>query len=370
MSPPEQGGPPGDAAPGRRRPTRRALLVAGAATLGVAAVGQRLAAESSAAVGPRRGPAPSALAPSAPVTTTPSLPLADPVPFATIERLALGVVMQDFSYLPDTREFFVTQSTNGANGSALPYESVVISRVDSSGDTMASMTLVDGGHGLGIEAESQPDAPYIWLTWHGKSADSGWRENDFVRLRFTPGTWTRGQALQQLDLAVLPVRDEPEAVYHFDWKNDWAVERHYDFNGVTESYKRRRISDIRAGVNVPDDQLDLLVLAVNPPTTQGFATIDDTFYRWLGKYTTGGAMDPGDPITLQRWEWGTERLIAEQTFPNLSKAASGWPDGRFEPEGMSVFREVDGAATLLVGDATGSGAHQYHVSAFARIVDG
>ena len=345
--------------------TRRIALMAGGAAVGATLVGLRIAAGAPGTRPDVRAlkPTRSATAVPEPRTTLPPLP--DPIPFITFSRLSTPGVMQDFSYLPGTSTWFVTQRTTG---SAPPYETVIVNRVDSSGTVQDAMTLLDGGHGLGIEADAQADGTYIWLTWQGKSPDSGWRENDFVRLRYTPGVWTRGQAAQQLALEILPVKDEPEAQYRFDWKNDSAVERHYDWNGRTETYKRRRISDIRAGVLLPDDRIPVLPLPVNLPTTQGFATIDDTFYRWLGTSTVDDAIDPADPIALQRFSWTTGELLSEQRFATLSRTGAGWPGGKLEPEGMCMFREPDGTATLLVGDTTGTPEHEYHVSAFGSIV--
>lgn len=343
-------------------PTRRVLLLAGAVTVGAAALGVQVAASASSR---RSGVVAASPVASGTPTPTPTLdPLPDPTPFATFPTLANPGVMQDFSYLPAISTFFVTQKSAGSEAA---FETLIISRVNASGAVLDAMTLIDGGHGLGIEAESQPDATYIWVTWQGKSLESGWRENDFVRFRYTPGSWSRADAVGQLGLVVLPLKDEPEAQFRFDWKNDWAVERHYDWNGATETYKRRRISDISNGVMLPDEQLDRLPLPVDPPTTQGFATIDDTFYRWLGRGTVGDAIEPTDPITLQRFDWKTGRLLAEQHFSTVSKVGTSWPGGKFEPEGMCMFREPDGAATLLVGDTTGLPKHEHHVSAFARI---
>lgn len=375
---PRPGSPDPDPAPHPAvdpRPGRRVFLVAGAATVGAAIFGIRLGTSSPDRRTRDVQPGPSRVASTTPTPAPVPLlaPLPDPTPFVTFSGLSAPGVMQDFSYLLSARTFFVTQSTAGSlgrvDGSGNGYETLIINRVDASGTTVDAMTLIDGGHGLGIEADDQPGGPFVWVAWQGKTADSDWRENDFVRLRYTPGTWTRGQAVQQLGLTVLPVKDEPEAQYRFDWKNDWAVERHYDYNGATETYKRRRISDIRAGVMVPDDHLDRLPLPVDPPTTQGFTTIDDTFYRWLGTSTVENAIDPGDPITLQRYDWPTGQLLAEQTFTTVSRDGATWPGGKFEPEGMCMVRETGGAVTLLVGDTTGLPTHQHHVSAFLRITD-
>jgi len=277
-------------------------------------------------------------------------------------------VMQDVVSVPSTGEYFVSQKMSGSSGSEQPYESTVFNRVRAAdGAVLDAMTLVDGGHGLGFEVEAASDGTWIWMTWHGAGADSQGREQDFVRLRYTPGTWTRGQADAQLGLTLVAFQDRtPEAVYHFDWVRDLAVERHWNppqgSEAPTETFIRRRISDLRSGA---DDRLDEILLRASPPTTQGFATVNDTLFRWLGSGASGGVPNPSDPITLEQYSWETGQLVATGSYPGIWQP---WEDGTSEPQGLSVQREADGTASLILGLTTGvSGNHRYLLSKLPSI---
>ena len=292
----------------------------------------------------------------------------EPARLVSLPALAIPGVMQDVVLVPAAGVYFVTQKLSGSNGSEQPYESTVVNRVRAAdGVLVDSMVLVDGGHGLGFEAEPDGDTIWIWMTWHGASGDSDGREQDFVRLRYTPGTWTRGQANQQLGLALVAFQDRtPEAVYHFDWARDLAVERHFNWpqaqSAATETFVRRRISDVRAGV---DDRLDEILLRASPPSTQGFATVDDTLFRWLGSGGSNGVPNPADPITLEQYSWATGQLVATGSYPGIWQP---WDDGVCEPQGLSVYREADGTASLLLGVTTGvSGNHRHQLSKIASI---
>lgn len=329
--------------------SRRTLLVGGGLVLGAAA--------AAAA-----GPAPALARPAA---RTAARQFGAPDPFATLTGLPGGSVMQDFVYLPRTRTFFVTQAVNGSSGSRNPVESTVLSRVRASdGKTLDTMKLVNGGHGLGFEVEMQGDDAYVWMTWAGSSGGPG-GEHDFVRFRYTPGTWSRGEAGGRLDLQKLPLQDRPEAVYHFDPTGKWVVERHFNWSasggGASETFKRRRLAEVRRGV---DRTYGAVTLPASPPFTQGFASVDDALFRWSGATVRDNSMDGGDPPRLQQYDWNSGRLDGARTYPTLSQNAPGrWRDGAFEPQGLCAFQEDGGTVSLLIGDVTGGvGNRAYHVS--------
>ncbi|MFD1720833.1 hypothetical protein [Amnibacterium endophyticum] len=364
--------------------SRRTLLLGGGALLSAAGAGTAALLTKPWSALADRSAAPPITRPPIPVVTpapartaapTPTAPalgttlltqLGLPAGLVTIPRLAIGGVMQDVVAVPAQGVYFVTQKMSGSNGSELPYESTVINRVRNDGSLVDAMVLVDGGHGLGFEAEPDGTGTWIWMTWHGANADSGGRENDFVRLRYTPGTFTRGQANAQLGLTLVPFQDHPEAVHHFDWARDLAVERHFNWpqpgQAATETFVRRRISDLRNGV---DDRLDEILLRASPPTTQGFATVNDTFFRWLGAGTSGGVANPADPIVLEQYSWATGQLVATGSYAGLWQP---WDDGVAEPQGASVQREADGSASLILGLTTGAvGRRRYRLSKHAGI---
>ena len=155
-------------------------------------------------------------------------------------------------------------------------------------------------------------------------------------------------------------------MYHFDWARDLAVERHWNppqaGEAPTETFIRRRISDLRNGA---DDRLGQIRLRATPPTTQGFATVNDTLFRWLGGGGSGGASNPADPIVLEQYSWATGQLVATGSYPSLWQP---WQDGVCEPQGLSVQREADGTASLILGLTTGvSGNHRYRLSKLPSI---
>jgi hypothetical protein len=141
----------------------------------------------------------------------------------------------------------------------------------------------------------------------------------------------------------------------------------YDFH--TEHHERmtrRRLTDVMSGLDQPVGQL---TLPVNPPTMQGFATVNDTLFRWVGVTNGGsGALVAGDPIGMEQYDWNTGSPIVTASFPTLGQENGAWRGGSYEPEGCSVYRLPDGTASLIVGVNTGAGAErQWLVYEFAGI---
>ena len=119
-----------------------------------------------------------------------------------------------------------------------------------------------------------------------------------------------------------------------------------------------------------DRPLGQITLPVNAPTLQGFTTVNNTLFRWDGLSNSGsGTVVAGDPMAMEQWDWSVGIRMARKEFPTLGQALNGtWPDGAYEPEGCSVFRNPDGTASLLVGVALGIGGdHQWPVYEFPGI---
>lgn len=298
-----------------------------------------------------------------------------------------GQTMQDFIFLPAQNMYIMSQVTPGTGAvghDGNVYESTLLTRVNAStGRAIDSMTLVNAGHGFGFEGVYDSAGNLlIWLCWHGRSDASHGRENDYVRVAWAPGTFTRAEIIASPGYKLMALQD-PEATYHFDWATNTAVERHYNFDSKprTETYKRRKISDVNKGVNTLHGVLtlpvDRKVTHPNPsthsPTTQGFGTINNTFFRWLGYPTDHNTSDSNNPITLEQYSWITKKLISRKTYPSLGKQDGSWLDGHREPEGLAIYREVDGTASLLVGLTTGhtktsgGSGHQFSTFRFANI---
>ena len=146
--------------------------------------------------------------------------------------------------------------------------------------------------------------------------------------------------------------EHQEAIYNFDWAKGYAVERMYDFHtNHQERFTRRRITDVLQGVDRP---LGRITLPVNPPTLQGFATMNTTFFRWCGVDNAGsGSLITSDPMSIEQYDWTSGARIGAKSLPTLGQDDGSWLDGAYEPEGCSVYREQDGTASLLIGVTTG-----------------
>jgi hypothetical protein len=280
--------------------------------------------------------------------------------------------MQQVELTP-TGEFFITQSNTGT---AAGLYTTVITRFPgtagaSATEELDAMVIVDGGHGLGLHIEVGPGGrKYVWASLQGDVQQGDPTGGRLARFRYTPGTFT----IDAIPGGVWFARqfknaygEYQESIYNFDAAEGYVVERMYDFHtNHQERFTRRRITDLLLGIDRP---LGRLVLPVNPPTLQGFATMNSTFFRWCGLSNAGsGSPVPTDPMSLEQYDWTTGARIATRSFPTLGQTGGAWRDGAYEPEGCSVYREPDGTASLLVGLNTGlPGDHESLVSKFPSI---
>ncbi len=282
-----------------------------------------------------------------------------------------GAVIQDIA-VTTKGEIFTTQAGGGSNGTSTPYQSTVISRLDgSTGAFRDAMRLTDAGHGIGLEVEYDT-AGQVWilLTWRGASTASGGRENDYVRFRYTPNSAsppgaTRTTVNARDGLQVLPIQTGPEMLVKVDEFRGWAVCKHYDSNGF-DTFVRRKLDEMKTGVGATYGRI---TLPISSGTLQGFATINDTLFRYMGAGASGGVMSSTDPIAIEEFDWNTGQQIARHTYPTLGQDSSGrWRDGYAEPEGMTSFREPDGHESLVIGLVTGtSSGHRWDAYKFTDI---
>ena len=261
---------------------------------------------------------------------------------------AINNVLQAF-VKTQKNEYFTTQATNGSNGTRVPYENTVISRLDSKGNLISSMELVDAGHGLGIAVDySTKGNAWIWLTYQGPGDDGV--ENNLVHLRYKAGKFERDDVAR---LRVYPEFEEGESIYFFDWENNYLISRYFHFDGSGETYTRRKISEFRRGI---DQKYGEMTLPTNPPTMQGFASVGNSFYRWCGVGNVDETTS-NDPMKMESYDWNSNELLDDRTYPNLGKDPSGsWPSDKHEPEGVDVFVENDGSASLLFCVVVGTGS--------------
>lgn len=259
---------------------------------------------------------------------------------------ATTAVFQAVVRVPETGEYFITQAASGTNGTTSPYESIVISRCDSSGNLLGSMKLNNAGHGTALGIEYSNGVSYVWTNF-AQGVDMGSTPaHDLLRFPYASGTFNRTQIT---GATTMPKFDAGYNVYEFDWAADYMVVR--NSSGTRDTYIRRKISEVRNGVNVKYGQLDL---QQSPPTLQGFATLNNALFRYIGS-TNGETANPPDPTAIQQFNWTNGVRVDQQFYPDLGKNANGqYIGGQREPESLSVYRDpTTGRASLLMGITTG-----------------
>lgn len=254
-------------------------------------------------------------------------------------------VMQGGAQAGPVGDFYFWHAVPGSNGSSTPYETLVIDRVNTSGVLVSSMTLVDAGHGtsLGIELNTAGEV-WVWLHW--LAAGDG-QANDLMGVKYVGGaTYTRAQA-KAAGAAVFPHSwtDVGGAVpvTSYDWAKDYAVMHLGSTVPGMRAYVRRKISELRTGVGT---EYGRILVPEGPPTLQGFTTLDDGFYRYLGKVNEPA----GDTAMVEVWSWLTGRLVTAWSTSALGRNGDGsYPGGRHEPEGVQVYRDGSGTPYLDLG---------------------
>jgi hypothetical protein len=250
---------------------------------------------------------------------------------------AIGNVLQCGIFIPELNQWFSSQATNGTNGTRSPYENTVISRMSASGALLDSMTLNNGGHGTSIGVEVVNGTTYIYGTYQANAGYTA-ATNDLVRFVYTPGTFDRSAVP---GLTVMPKLDPGYDTIAFDWYNDWMVVR--NSGGTKDNYIRRKISEWKAGTDV---KYGMISLQQAPPTLQGFCTMNDCLFRYIGA-SNGEKLSPPDPTYVEQYSWANSQRIDRVNYTTLGRSATGtYPDGTHEPEACTMYRESDGTATL------------------------
>lgn len=324
--------------------SRRTALSVGGAALGTS--GGVLAASAVTRTPP---PPTASTTPTPPVVTAPRPvppPLVNPALGGVELHPAHTATLQCLVRVPETDEWFTTQMAPGRSasldGAGLAVGDIVVSRLAADGALLDSMTLPDAGHGMGLVVRVEAGVRVVVSCWYAPGPDGRWY--DVVRLPYVPGVADRAAAGE-----VVPGNGFPLDPYS-DASTDSVTLRHQGGGGP--QYTRHRWADFAAGdltrptgaIATPD----------SPPTHQGFCSVGDRFF-----FYTGAASDAsgGDPILITEYDWGTGRVVG----PPLDASGSsrlpdgGYPGGRMEPEGATIVLDGEGAASLLVGVATGGG---------------
>lgn len=259
---------------------------------------------------------------------------------------ATGAVMQDF-VLTGNQRYFITQAGTSSTGEA--YEDTIVTRYNPETGNSDSMRLQNAGHGIGWDVLYENGKTYLIGTWQGKTPDSGWNQYNYVKIEYMPGgPFHYGTIRNAGRMEEIPINNREQLV-HIDWQHGWAVCKQYDSAG-NDIFRRRQLWEMRSNI---DEVYQTIVLPISTGTLQGFTTINDSLFRYLGGVAENGVFKPNDPIAIEQWNWITGEKVAYKQYPDLAKLSS-----RVEPEGMSVYREANGRASLLIGltlGAAGSG---------------
>ena len=256
-------------------------------------------------------------------------------------QLAIGNVMQCPVQEPTSGDFYVSQATSaGASGGN---ESVIISRVSKNGAYQDSMTLTNGGHGSTVGVERSGGKTFLWLTW--QEAVAGGDRNGLVRFEYRAGaTLTRSQTTYFTMLPKFGAGDR-YVLMALDWPNGYVAYR--DLSGTTETWTRRKIADVLAGV---DKSYGSFTTSTATRTYQSHATLGDYLYVYTGTSDVNGGARK-----VSTYSWTSGRSVAVTDTMDMGRSTDGTFDGNFaEPEGCSVYRNASGDYVLLVGLTTGT----------------
>lgn len=267
-------------------------------------------------------------------------------------NLKRNAVMQTAVQCPQTGEWYVVQTIEGTNGTRTPYENTYINRLTPAGAYIDGMMLNNGGHGtsIGVEYNQADNRVYIWHAW--QEPDASGRLDDLVRFPYAAGTFSRTTTP---GLSVLPKFTTARVIVSMDWYADLCAFR--TVSGSTETYTRRRISDVLAGRDLP---LGTVTLPTGLPTMQGFAICGEALFEY-----TGAVNEPSeDRAIVAEYAWSDGRQIDAVSTSRYGRNADGsYPAQRHEPEGASLYRDpLTGRASLDLGVTVNVlGSYQWQV---------
>lgn len=264
-----------------------------------------------------------------------------------------GNVLQCAVKSPDTGNVYAAQTGNGSNGTSTPYESMYLSRMDSTGALIDSMKLIDGGHGTSFALEFTAGKTHIWMAWQGPATTNG-THNDIVRFPYPVGGGTFTRASPPPGMTV-PYPGGLNNGYKTDMQFDVQKNRVVLRSGGPPGYNTYRqavLSDFLAGKLTI---YNTVVVPSGPPTLQGYFTYDySLFIYWGIAYTqpSGGPVtSPTDPPVLKEYRWYDGKEIASY---DPSWWGKPYLDSHYEPESSTLYNPVGGAPSVWVGFITGT----------------
>lgn len=259
--------------------------------------------------------------------------------FVTQLRADPSTVVQSFARDALTGQYYASQALGSIGGTT----NLVVHRCTPDGRVIDTCTFEGGGHGSTTAIERDGQDVWLWFRWTYDST-GGTSTNRMVRAKYQPGV-----TVKRDNAAVLEVPDfSDNMLVNFDI--DQAADRiamRVGLGGTTERYALYRLSDYKAGRNVPLAQLGPFTWTSEDGPYQGHCTLDDHLYLSQGNADTGSQCT----ITRINWETGQQDVI---NINDVGRTGDTWPGGRNEAEGVTVWRGKNGTPSLLFGKAVGS----------------
>ncbi|MFG1890445.1 H-type lectin domain-containing protein [Micromonospora sp. NPDC049051] len=303
--------------PERRDWSRRNALRLGAGGVLAAAVG---AAPLSIATSPALGATAAAAAgPFNPINifTTPAYVNDLDTPLGTVSQCAV----KDTS----TGDWYVSEPTAAPAGTP---SDCIVSRHRADGTLVSSMRLTQAGHGTSFALQHDGATLYVWLAWTRTGG------SQLVRIPYAAGAtrpFSDAQVINKFStMYTIPAIDE---------YNDLMTFRGNRTGFAGDVLVKRRLSEVTAGIdNILAGPIDVPWEFPNNPGFQGFCDYGDTFFMLYG------ASD-GSNNVLKEFRWSDGTLAR----PPRDISAVGGATAYHEPEGISLFRDATGRATLTLG---------------------
>lgn len=256
--------------------------------------------------------------------------------------LSQQTVMQSFTFDNVNRRLFVAQLRNGSSSDA--NGDLCITQLDFAGNQLGHMFLNGFGHGVSIGVEPVGSTSYLWTEVDSVNA----RGTRLARFPFVNGTTldhTSGTLQKHLPIAGINT-----VTCATDPVNGRLVMRYA--TGGTFRYAVYTIADLRNGVY--DNKLADIAQPAGLGTFQGYAVYGQYLYMLDGEAYSSTNPSPGNAHV-------SSVSLNGGTLTRVQTNAGGTLTYR-EPEGMAVYRTVDGETRLFLGFASGAaGARQANI---------
>ncbi|MFD3540407.1 teichoic acid biosynthesis protein C [Streptomyces sp. NPDC058662] len=244
-------------------------------------------------------------------------------------------VQQSFAFDTVNRTLFVAQRRNGTAETA---GDLCITQLDLSGNQLGHMYLTGFGHGVSFGAQAVGTSTYLWTEVEANGNGYGRR---LARFKFTNGTTLSNTAAALTKLT--PVAAATEHTCSIDPVNNRLIVR-YHLSGA----KHFAVYDLQAAAagNFAGPLANFAQPDLGTRRFQGYAAYGSYLYLLTGHSypETGDVVD--SEVTSVHMNTGT---ITQG--PLITKAGSTLTFR--EPEGLAVYRTVDGEVRLFLGFTSG-----------------